>query len=251
MRRFDAPEGTNLMRAVILAGGFGTRLFPYTSILPKPLVPVSDKPIIEIVIRQLAYRGFDRITIAVGYHAELIMAVLGNGEKFHVQIDYSIEEKPLNTIGPVRLIQNLNEPFLLMNGDLLTDLNYADLYRSHQKNGSILTVASCKKHVCLSLGVMEYDENNQLISFQEKPKFDYDVSMGVYILEPRISDFIPENQPFGFDQLILRLLDAREPVSVYPFHGNWLDMGTQDDLNRAIEEFEADKTRYLPPEADN
>ncbi|MGC9328788.1 MAG: nucleotidyltransferase family protein [Candidatus Hinthialibacter sp.] len=238
------------MRAVILAGGFGTRLFPYTSILPKPLVPVGDKPIIEIVIRQLAHQGFDRITIAVGYHAELIMAVLGNGEKFHVQINYSIEEKPLNTIGPIRLIQNLNEPFLLMNGDLLTDLNYADLYHSHRQNGSILTVASCKKHVCLSLGVMEYDKNNQLISFQEKPTFDYDVSMGVYILEPRISNFIPENQSFGFDQLILRLLDSREPVSVYPFQGNWLDMGTQDDLNRAIEEFEANKARYLPPEAE-
>lgn len=234
------------MRAVILAGGFGTRLFPYTLVLPKPLVPIGNKPIIEVVIRQLAYYGFDRITIAVGYHAELIMAVLGDGAKFGVPIDYSIEENPLNTIGPLRLISTPEESFLVMNGDLLTDLNYADFYATHSKEGSILTVATCKRHVSLSLGVISYDEKKRVISFQEKPQFDYDVSMGVYIFEPRILDYIPPGQPFGFDHLMLRLLDAGEPVSVYPFEGKWLDMGTQDDLNRAMEEFETHSDRYLP-----
>lgn len=234
------------MRAVILAGGLGTRLFPYTLVLPKPLVPVGDKPIIEIVIRQLTNCGFDRITIAVGYHAELIMAVLGDGKKFQVKIDYSVEEKPLNTIGPLRLIPDLNESFLAMNGDLLTDLNYADLFAAHQKNGSILTIAACKRHVSLSLGVLTYDENRRVVSFQEKPQFDYDVSMGVYIFEPQILDYIPPDQPFGFDGLVSRLLEAKEKVSVYPFAGRWLDMGTQDDLSRAVEEVEAHPERYLP-----
>ncbi len=236
------------MHAVILAGGFGKRLFPYTLVLPKPLVPIGEKSIIEVVIRQLSLRGFRHITVAVGYHAELIMAVLGDGTKFNVRIDYSMEEKPLNTIGPLKRIRDLDNTFLVMNGDLLTDLNYSDLYTTHRKNGSILTVAACKRHVSLSLGVLTYDENLRVVSFQEKPQFDYDVSMGVYIVEPRIMDYIPDDRPFGFDHLMLALLEAGEPVSVYPFQGHWLDMGTQDDLERAVEEFEAHKDRYLPGE---
>lgn len=236
------------MRAVILAGGFGKRLFPYTLVLPKPLVPIGEKSIIEVVIRQLSYKGFRQITVAVGYHAELIMAVLGDGAKFGVHIDYSMEEKPLNTIGPLKKIRNLDDTFLVMNGDLLTDLNYSDLYTTHRKNGSILTVATCKRHVSLSLGVLAYDEKLRVVSFQEKPQFDYDVSMGVYIVEPRIMEYIPDDRPFGFDHLMQALLEAGEPVSVYPFHGQWLDMGTQDDLERAVEEFETHKERYLPGE---
>lgn len=234
------------MRAIIMAGGRGQRLFPYTLVLPKPLVPLGDMPILEVVIRQLSARGFDHITISVGYHAELIMAVMGDGSRLGIHIDYSLEDRPLNTIAPLTLISGLDEPFLVMNGDLLTDLDYQDLYRTHRRNGAIATVGTCKRHVRLALGVIAYDENLQITGFQEKPEFDYDVSMGVYIFEPRILDYIPRGQPFGFDHLIHRLLEAGERVSVYPFDGHWIDMGTPDELNLAIEEFEAHRDRYLP-----
>ncbi|MBI1387404.1 MAG: NTP transferase domain-containing protein [bacterium] len=234
------------MRAVILAGGKGRRLFPYTLVVPKPLVPLSDMPILEVVVRQLAANGFDDLTLAVGYHAELIMAVMGDGHKWGVNIDYSLEDKPLNTIGPLALIDRLDQPFLVMNGDLLTDLNYSELMAYHQKLGCIATVATCKRHVKISLGVLKYNSENRMTAFQEKPEFDYDVSMGVYIFEPRIMNYIERDQPLGFDQLMLKLLDADEPVSVYPFRGEWLDMGTPEDLQAASEHFETNRDQYLP-----
>lgn len=242
------------MRAVILAGGQGKRLYPYTAIIPKPLIPIGDMAIVEVVIRQLAFYGFDQITFAVGYQAELIMALMGSGEKWGVHIDYSLEEKPLNTIGPLRLIQDLNTPFLVMNADLLTDLNFRDLYDYHNSNGSIATVATHKRHVQLQLGVLNFDaedEGNRIVSFTEKPQFDYHVSMGIYILDPRVIDFIPPNKPFGFDHLMHRLLQEEELVSAYKFSGHWLDMGTPEDLEKAIIEFRENSNRYLPNAAAN
>ena len=234
------------MRAVILAGGQGQRLYPYTLVLPKPLVPLSEMPIIEVVMRQLAAHGFERITIAVGYHAELIMAVMRDGKKWGLEIDYSLEDKPLGTVGPLKKIKHLDEPFLVMNGDLLTDIHYEDIMAYHQKQGCIATVATCKRHVQISLGVLQYNANNRIQSFQEKPEFDYDVSMGVYIFDPRILDYIPEDQHFGFDDLMLRLLDAQEDIAAFPFDGHWLDMGTPEDLTHANEEFDKHRERYLP-----
>jgi NDP-sugar pyrophosphorylase family protein len=234
------------MRAVIMAGGRGQRLYPYTMVLPKPLVPIGEKPILEIVLRQLAANGFNHITIAVGYHAELIMAVMGDGSQLGITIDYSLEREPLHTIGPLTLIHDLNEPFLVMNGDLLTDLNYAELFEYHLQNQCIATIATHKRHVQLSLGVLQYDGENRISSFQEKPEFDYDVSMGIYVFHPRILEFIPQRKPYGFDTLMHDLLKQKEPVCAYPFEGNWLDMGTLDDLNRAVEEFEQNRELYLP-----
>ncbi|MDX9753164.1 MAG: sugar phosphate nucleotidyltransferase [bacterium] len=236
------------MRAVIMAGGKGKRLFPYTLVLPKPLVPLGEKPILDIVLRQLAHAGFDHITITVGYHAELIMAVMGDGSNLGIKIDYALESKPLNTIGPLTQVKDLNEPFLVMNGDLLTNLDYKMLYETHLANQTIATVATHKRHVRLSLGVVRFDGDHRINGFQEKPEYDYDVSMGIYIFNPEILEHIPKGEPFGFDQLILRLLDQQVPVAAYPFTGNWLDMGTMDDLNRAMEEFEANKALYLPGE---
>ncbi len=236
------------MRAVILAGGMGKRLYPYTLVIPKPLVPIGEQSILEIVVRQLAGKGFNNITCAVGYHADLIMAVMGDGSKWGVSIDYSQEDKPLNTIGPLSKIKNLDEPFLVMNGDLLSDLDFEALYQNHVESGTIATIATCKRHVQISLGVLEYDGNHRLQGFHEKPEFDYDVSMGIYIFDPRILEYIPYDQPLGFDQLMFKLLEANEPVNVYPFNGRWLDMGTPDDLNRAVEEFERNQSRYLPTE---
>lgn len=239
------------MRAVIMAGGKGKRLFPYTLVLPKPLVPLGEKPILDTVLRQLAHAGFDHITITVGYHAELIMAVMGDGSNLGIKIDYAMEDRPLNTIGPLNQVKNLNEPFLVMNGDLLTDLNYKGLYETHLNNNTIATVATHKRHVKLSLGVVHYDGDQRINGFQEKPEYDYDVSMGIYIFNPEILDYIPKGEAFGFDQLILKLLEKKVPVAAYPFSGNWLDMGTLDDLNRAMEEFEMNKELYLPDETGN
>lgn len=234
------------MRAVILAGGEGKRLYPYTLVMPKPLIPIGELPIIEVVIKQLAARGFRRLSIAVGYHAELIMAVMRNGEKWDIQIDYTLEDKPRGTIGPLKQIPNLDDPFLVMNGDLLTDIHYEELMAHHLNQGCIATVATCKRHVKISLGVLNYDDKQRITSFEEKPEFDYDVSMGCYIFDPRILDYIPDDEYFGFDQLMHTLLKAGEPVAVYPFNGNWLDMGTPEDLARAVEEFERHRERYLP-----
>lgn len=237
------------MRAIIMAGGKGTRLYPYTTVIPKPLVPIGNKPILEIIISQLVYYGFDHITISVGYQHELIMAVIGDGTKYNCKIDYSIEEAPLNTIGPLALIEDLgdlDEPFLVMNGDILTNLNYLDLYQYHKKNGSVLTVSSYKRHVQISLGVISQDEQNQITSFVEKPEFDYQVSMGIYILEPELLKEIPKGEPFGFNHLMAQLLDKKAKMSTYNFDGKWLDMGTMDDLENAIVEFNANPSVYLP-----
>ncbi|MBN2325907.1 MAG: NTP transferase domain-containing protein [Candidatus Omnitrophica bacterium] len=234
------------MRAVIMAGGRGKRLFPYTLVLPKPLVPIGKTPILEVVARQLADKGFNHITISVGYHAEIIMAVMGDGSKFGVKIDYSYEDQPLNTIGPLTLISGLDEPFLVMNGDLLTDLDYQDLYQYHLRRDSLVTVATYKRRVRLPLGVVQLNGENAITAFQEKPEFDYDVSMGVYVFNPDILSYVPKGQPFGFDHLILKLLDQNEKISSYPFDGNWLDMGTPEDLIKAMEEFESNPERYLP-----
>lgn len=215
------------MRAVILTGGQGRRLYPYTLVIPKPLVPLGETPILEIVIRQLKRSGFERVTLAVGRHAELIMAVMGDGEKWGLHVDYSQESEPLGTIAPLRLVADLDQPFLVMNGDLLTDIDYRELVDYHRREGCVATVAVCKQHVQLSLGVMTYGEDRRATGFQEKPAYDFDVSMGVYVFEPGVLEYIPSEGPFGFDQLMLSLLDAGTPIAIYPFAGRWLDMGTQ------------------------
>jgi len=240
-------QGRATRRAVVLAGGKGTRLAPYTLVFPKPLMPIGDMPILEVVLRQLARLGFAEVILAVGHFSQLIEAYFGGGESVGVDLVYVREDEPLGTAGPLALVPDLDEPFLVMNGDLLTDLDYRDLYETHRRGGAIATVGTCKRHVRLALGVITYDGDRRITGFQEKPEFDYNVSMGVYIFEPRILDFIPRGEPFGFDHLMHRLLKAGERVAVYPFDGHWLDMGTPDELNLAIEEFEAHRDRYMPP----
>lgn len=237
------------MRAVILAGGKGKRLYPHTKVVPKPLVQLGTMPILEIVVRQLASQGIEHITICTGYQAEQIRDVMGDGSKWNVRIDYSHEEEPLSTIGPLTLVDGLDDTFLVMNGDLLTDINYQDMISFHKQSNSIATIATYKKHVQLSLGVMEIDPNKEpkvITGFQEKPKYDFDVSMGIYLFEPRVFEFIPNRQFYGFDHLMYDLLGAKETITAYEFDGHWLDMGTHEDLDKAIEEFEDYADRYLP-----
>jgi NDP-sugar pyrophosphorylase family protein len=236
------------MKAIVLAGGRGTRLAPYTTILPKPLMPIGDKPILDIVIRQMRHHGFDDITLAVGYLAELLMAYFGDGERFGVRIAYSREEQPLGTAGPLSLIPNLSERFLVMNGDVLTAINYTELLRHHEASGAIGTVAVYPRSVKIDLGVVEYDDQHHLTQYIEKPVQHYHVSMGIYIFEPRVLRFIPKDVRLDLPDLVKQLVAAGETVNCYPYDGYWLDIGRPDDYQQATADFEKLAAQLLPPQ---
>lgn len=236
------------MKAVILAGGKGTRLAPYTTILPKPLMPMGDMPILEVVLRQLKSRGVDHVDIAVGHLAELIRALLGDGTKLGLDICYSIEDTPLGTAGPLTLIGGLDDTFLVMNGDILTTLDYAELVRHHKSSGAAATIAMYTRQVKIDFGVLETDEQGRLCDIIEKPVKEYRVSMGIYVFEPRVLAFLKHAERKDFPDLVKDLLAAGEHVAVYPFSGYWLDIGRPDDFARAVEEFEARRDEFLPSE---
>jgi NDP-mannose synthase len=232
-------------RAVILAGGRGTRLKPYTVVLPKPLMPIGEFPILEVIVRQLARAGFDHVTMAVNHQADLIKAFFQDGARWSMRIDYSLEDKPLGTMGPLRLIEALPDHFLVMNGDVLTDLNFARLYDEHVASGAIFTVSSSAREEIIDYGVLETDANARLTGFREKPRSHYEVSMGVYMLSARVLQYIPPDRLYGFDHLMLDLIAAKEPVAVRRFDGYWLDIGRPDDYARAIDEFDTMRDRFL------
>lgn len=234
------------MQAIILAGGKGRRLLPYTTVLPKPLMPIGDYPIIEVILRQLKRCGFTRVSISTGYLHELLHAYLDSNKTLGLKLEYSHEEIPLGTIGPLRLIENLEDTFLVMNGDILTDLDYRKLIESHKKRGAIATVATYQRDVNIDFGVLERDSDNKIVAFREKPTYHFDVSMGVYVFSRKILDYVPPDTPFGFDQLMYALIAKNERVYSYPHAGYWLDIGRPDDYARSIEEFERFKDRFLP-----
>ena len=235
-------------RAVVLAGGQGTRLRPYTVVLPKPLMPLGEYPILEVIIRQLAQYGFGQVTLAVNHQAEIIKAFFHDNSRWGVQIDYSFETKPLSTVAPLRLIANLPEHFLLMNGDVLTDLDLRKLYRSHVSENRLFTIAAARRRHTIDYGVLEVDESGLLVGFKEKPADEYLVSMGVYVVSRRVLDLIPCDRKYGFDDLMRDLLAQREHVHVYPHGGYWLDIGRPDDYMQAIDEFAQHRRQFLPNE---
>ncbi len=240
-----------MRRAVILAGGLGTRLRPYTTVLPKPLMPVGDRPILDIVVRQLARVGFDRITIATGYLAELIEAFFGDGSRHGIPIDYFREQEPLGTVGALSLIDGLDEDFLVMNGDVLTDLDYGALLERHSTGGQIATIAAHQRRVQISLGVMHFDNENdstQVTGYDEKPTLGYEVSMGVYCFAPQVRAHIPAGDRLDFPDLILRLVAAGEIVRAWRSDDYWLDIGRGDDYEEAQNDFERLRQRFLPDE---
>jgi NDP-sugar pyrophosphorylase family protein len=231
------------MRAVILAGGKGTRLRPYTTIIPKPLMPVGDRPILDIIIRQLKHSGFSRVTMAVGYLAELIETYFSDGNKYGIKIDYSRESEPLGTIGSLGLIDGLDKTFLVMNGDVLTNLDCSKLVDFHKKNNAVATIATYNKEVKIDLGILETDEGFRLKQYIEKPTLKHRVSMGIYVFEPEILSFIEPNGYLDFPDLVLALIKAGKEVIAFPFDGYWLDIGRQEDYIRAQEEFETLKEK--------
>ena len=234
-----------IKRAIILAGGKGTRLKPFTKILPKPLMPIGKFTILEIVVRQLKYYGFKHITITVNHQAKLIKAFFGNGKKFDVFIDYALEQKPLGTMGPLTGVKNLPKNFLVMNGDILTDLNFNKLYQEHIKNKNLFTISSYKRNELIDYGLLETNKSENLTKFVEKPLKTYQVSMGIYILSKNIIKYIPVNKFFGFDNLMHKLIKLKKKVKIFNHNGYWLDIGRPTDYILAIEQFKKMKKKLL------
>jgi NDP-mannose synthase len=222
------------MRAIILAGGKGTRLRPYTTLIPKPLVPLGGKySILEIIIMQLARSGFTHVTLAVNHLFHLIMAYFGDGSRFGVKLDYSIEQNELSTIGPLTLVHELPENFLVMNGDVLSDLDYRAFLETHIQAGSRISVSAYRRQVKIDFGVLRYDRAGHLTEFQEKPNFDFDVSMGIYCLHRSVIDGLPRGVSYGFDNLMMDGLKNGHSIDIRPFSGYWLDIGRPDDYEYA------------------
>jgi NDP-mannose synthase len=234
------------MQAIILAGGKGRRLMPYTTVLPKPLMPIGDYSILEVILRQLKHYGFNRVTISTGYLHELIHAYLDSNKSLGLQLTYTHEDTPLGTIGPLRLVENLDDTFLVMNGDILTDINYRELIEYHKRKNAVATVATYQRDVNIDFGVLEKDADHRIVAFKEKPTFHFDVSMGVYVFSKNLLNYVPEGEPFGFDHLMYALTAEKAAVFSYPHTGYWLDIGRPDDYARSIEEFERYKARFLP-----
>jgi NDP-sugar pyrophosphorylase family protein len=224
-------------RAVILAGGKGTRLKPYTISLPKPLVPIGDMPILEIIIRKLAKADFRHITITVNHMADIIRAFCGDGSKWDVKIDYSLEDRPLSTMGPLKLINDLPEDFLVMNGDVLTDLDLREFYDEHVSKSSLFTISAYSREQKVDYGVLEIGQDNKLVNFIEKPTSLYNVSMGVYMVNREVLNYIPENRFYGFDHLMLDLIANKQPATVRIHSGYWLDIGRPDDYEKACNDY--------------
>lgn len=234
------------MKAVVLAGGKGTRLAPYTSILPKPLMPIGDMPILEVMLMQMKRAGVDEVILTVGHLASLMRAYFGYGEQWEMNIHYSFEKEPLGTTGPIAMVKDLNDTFLVTNGDVLTTLDLNDLIDFHHKEGGIATIAVHKRHVRIDLGVVQSDADHRVTGYIEKPTNEYTVSMGIYVFEPRILEYIPVNQRLDFPDLVLKLIAAGEKVVAYPFDGYWMDLGRPDDYQKANEDFTAMKLQFLP-----
>ncbi len=232
-------------RAIILAGGRGTRLAPYTTVFPKPLMPLGETPILEIILRQLAAANLTEVTLAVGYLSQLIEAYFGDGGAFGLTISYSREAEPLGTAGPLKLIEGLDDPFVMMNGDVLTTLNYRTFLDDHIASGAIATIATFTRSDTVDFGVIETDGNGAVTGYLEKPTSEYRVSMGVNAFSPAVLEFIAPGERIDVPNLILRLIEAGETVQTAPFEGYWLDVGRHDDFALAAEEFEAHKSAFL------
>lgn len=233
------------MQAIILAGGKGTRLKPYTISFPKPLVPIGDYPILEIIIRQLASFGFDRVTISTGHLAELIEAYFGDGSRWGVKIEYVREYTPLNTAGALKLVQGCEDNFLVMNGDVLTTLDYGKLLGLHTEKGVKATIAAKTRESKIDFGVLKLDGEDFLSEYIEKPVYTFSVSMGVYVLSKEVRDLIRDGESIGMPDLLLRLKDSGEKVYCHRSDCYWLDIGRIDDYEKAQEEFEAKKHIFL------
>ena len=238
------------MKAVILAGGRGTRLAPYTTVLPKPLVPVGGLPILETVLRQLRYHGYDEVVLAVGYLSSLVRAYLDqNPISSQLKLRYHQEREPLGTAGALASIEGLDEPFLVMNGDLLTTVSYSDMMTQHRAREAALTIAVTLRRVQVEVGVLGMSPDDHVVSYTEKPVHSYPASMGIYICSPSVRDLMTPGVPMDIPALVVKLIEAGQPVVGYRNEALWLDIGNIADHERASAAFEANRSVYLPDEA--
>jgi NDP-sugar pyrophosphorylase family protein len=236
------------MKAVILAGGKGTRLAPYTKILPKPLMPVGDMPILEILIRQLKNEGIDEVILTVGHMAGLLQAFFNDGSHMGLHIRYSFEENPLGTAGPLALVNGLDDTFVVTNGDVLTTLKVGEMVQFHKEQGAAATIAMHRRKVKIDLGVILCNGGPEVVGYIEKPTYDYSVSMGIYAFEPRVLSYITPGDYLDFPNLVHKLLGAREKVVGFPFDGYWQDLGRPDDYEQANLDFERMRSEFLTEE---
>ncbi len=226
------------MEAVILAGGQGTRLRPHTDEIPKPMVPVGGVPIVAILLRQMKKTGINRIHMAVNHLSEQIITAIGDGKNFGLKIEYSHEEKPLSTVGPLKLIKNLGDNFIVANADVLTDLNFNTIFDYHKSQKANLTVATYARRSPIDYGVLTVDDNGLAVGFKEKPEFNFVVSMGIYVFSKSILKHVPDNKPFGFDNLMFTLLGNKIPIHTFSHSGYWLDIGRPDDYQKANDDID-------------
>jgi NDP-sugar pyrophosphorylase family protein len=233
------------MQAVILAGGKGTRLRPYTTVLPKPLMPIGDMPVVEVIVRQLRNAGFDRLVLAVGYLPHLFRAFIGDGERFGGPIEFVLEESPLGTAGALGLISGLDSDFLLINGDTLTNLDYRAFMQRHREQGAIATIATQKRQNKVDYGVLEIGDDHTLKRYVEKPVQDYYVSMGVNAFRADVLKYVQPNRYLDIPQLMLQLMDRGERVHCYRSDSFWLDIGRPADYERAVEIFQERRAEFL------
>src|SRR4051794_3695335 len=239
------------MRAVILAGGRGTRLAPYTTVIPKPLLPVGDKPILEIICRQLAAAGFDHLTLSLGYMSVYFRTFLAQHRSLQrlLKIDFVEEEEPTGTAGSLATVPELNGTFLVMNGDILTNLSYAELVKSHKESGAVLTIAAHQKRVKIDLGILEVKDGGQVTGYIEKPTLHYPVSMGIYVYDSSVLEHIRKGEYLDFPSLVLKLIGAGQRVNAWSNDATWLDLGRHEDLLEATQLFGTGRHDFLPREA--
>jgi NDP-sugar pyrophosphorylase family protein len=229
------------MRAVILAGGKGTRLVPFTKVFPKPLVPLGDKPILDTILRQLKHFGFTHVTLAVGHMAEMIQTYVNDGERYGLVIDYAFEEEPLGTVGPLAQIPDLGQSFLVMNGDVITSLDYRDMIAFHRRLGANATIGCCQKDFKIELGIIQHNSSHDIIDYIEKPVYNVHVSMGIYVFDAAVLRYIEPNKYLDFPDLVKCLIADQKKVVGYPFDGFWLDIGNHSDYEKALDQYEAIK----------
>lgn len=235
------------MKAVILAGGKGTRLRPYTSILPKPLMPIGELPVLEIILRQLVHHGVTEVVIAIGYLGALIQTYLEQSPiSRQLKIRYHIEHEPLGTAGAIGTISGLDEPFLVMNGDILSTVSFSDMMRRHLSSDADLTVGVVETAVQIQLGVLDVDGDNRIVGYDEKPTKTYSASMGVYVYSPAVLRLIEPGVYLDAPSLVLKLIAARRRVMGYREKFVWIDIGNLGEYERAQIEFERDPGTFLP-----
>jgi NDP-sugar pyrophosphorylase family protein len=236
------------MKAIVLAGGKGARLAPYTKVLPKPLMPIGDMPILEVILRQMKLAGIKDVVLTVGHLSELLRAFFQDGSRLGLDISYSYEDSPLGTAGPIAFVPNLNETFLVMNGDVLSTLSLSKLIEFHKEQNAIATIATHHRKVKIDLGVIQWNGGTHIRGYIEKPSYDYSVSMGIYVFEPAILAYIPTGEYYDFPDLVKKLIEKGEKVVGYRFDGYWQDLGHPEDYESATHDFDHMRSQFLPSE---